>query len=99
MSDQSPLLVPMTVEALVVNDLVRAPKNLIETFMRTQMSYNSIQSSGNGQPFTNGNDANFTKTINVPPNNIPSPQYYNGVYLKWRLPKAFRSEEQTSELQ
>jgi hypothetical protein len=84
----------MTVEALVVNDLVRAPKNLIETFMRTDMSYNLIQFSGNGQPFTNGNDANFTKTINVPPNNIPSSQYYNGVYLKWRLPKAFTSGTQ-----
>lgn len=94
MSDQSPLLVPMTVEALVVNDSVRAPKNQIETFMRTQMSYNSIQSSGNGQPFTNGNDANFTKQINVPPNNVPSSQYYNGVYLKWRLPKAFTSGTQ-----
>jgi len=94
MSNQSPLLVPMTVEALVVNDLVRAPKNQIETFMRTQMSYNAIQSCGNGQPFTNGNDANFTKTINVPPNNIPSSQYYNGVYLKWRLPKAFTSGTQ-----
>jgi hypothetical protein len=94
MSDQSPLLVPMTVEALVVNDSVRAPKNQIETFMRTQMSYNNIQNGGNGQPFTNGNDANFTKTINVPPNNIPSSQYYNGVYLKWRLPKAFTSGTQ-----
>ncbi|MFZ1084368.1 MAG: hypothetical protein WAN35_05340 [Terracidiphilus sp.] len=91
MSDQSPLLVPMTVEALVVNDSVRAPKKQIDTFLRTQMSYNLIQSGRNGQPFTNGNDANFTKTINVPPNNVPSSQYYNGVYLKWRLPKAFTS--------
>ncbi|MGD0735325.1 MAG: IPT/TIG domain-containing protein [Terracidiphilus sp.] len=95
MSDQSPLLVPMTVEALVVNDSVRAP-NQIETFMRTQMSYNSIQTGGNGQPLTNGNDANFTQTVNVPPNNIPSSQYYNGVYLKWRLPKAFTSGTQNN---
>ena len=96
MSDQSPLLVPMTVEALVVNDLVRAPKNQIETFMRTQMSYNSIQNGGNGQPFTNGNDSNFTQQVNVPPNNVPSSQYYNGVYLKWRLPKAFTSGTQNN---
>jgi hypothetical protein len=94
MSDQSPLLVPMTVEALVVNDSVRAPKNQIETFMRTQMSYNSIQNGGNGQPFINGNDANFTQQVNVPPNNVPSSQYYNGVYLKWRLPKAFTNGTQ-----
>jgi hypothetical protein len=84
----------MTVEALVVNDSVRAPKNQIETFMRTQMSYNAIQNGGNGQPFINGNDANFTKQINVPPHNVSSSQYYNGVYLKWRLPKAFTSGTQ-----
>src|SRR5580700_5185931 len=89
-----PLLVPMTVEALVVNDAVRAPKNQFQTFLRTQMTYTFIQGMGNGQPFTNGNDTNFTKQVNVPPNNVPSSQYYNGVYLKWRLPKAFTSGTQ-----
>ena len=89
-----PLLVPMTVEALVVNDAVRAPKNQFQTFLRTQMTYTFIQGMGNGQPFTNGNDTNFTKQVNVPPHNVPSSQYYNGVYLKWRLPKAFTSGTQ-----
>lgn len=88
MSDQGPLLVPMIVEALVVNDHVRAPKNQIETFMRTQMNYNFIQNGGNGQPFISGNDPNFT--------NVAASDYYNGVYLKWRLPKAFTSGKQDS---
>ena len=96
MSDQSPLLVPMLVEALVVNDPVRGPKNMFETFMRTQMSYGLMQSGGNGQPFTKGNDANFTQQLNIPPNNVPSSQYYNGVYLKWRLPRAFTVGTQDS---
>src|SRR5438034_7591524 len=87
MSDQSPLLIPMILEALVVNDHVRAPKNKIETFFRTQMDYNSIYLCGNAQPFLSENDIAFTGPDDV--NGVTPSQYYNGVYLKWRLPKAF----------
>src|SRR5262249_35106549 len=90
MSDQSPLIVPLTVEALVVNDSFRTSTS---TFMRTQMIYNAMQLSANGQPdvTNNKNDTNFKlhSTSPVPPNNVPAGDFYNGVYLKWRLPSAF----------
>ncbi len=95
-SDQSPIIVPMKVEALVVNDYVRPARDQIVSFLRTQMAYNSIQGGGNGQPFFNGNQSNFTADPppKIPPNNVPAPQYYNGVYLKWRLPRALANGAQ-----
>jgi hypothetical protein len=95
MSDQSPLIVPMTVEALVVNDIFRTNGN---TFLRTQMEYNAMQYCANGQPGMNNNDTNFTlhSTSPVPPNNVPAGAFYNGVYLKWRLPQSFTHGVQDS---
>lgn len=94
MSDQSPIIVPMSVEALVVNDFVRPARSQIVSFLRTQMSYNAMQSGGNGQPFFSGNQTNFINNVNVPPNNVTSSAYYNGVYLKWRMPKALATGTQ-----
>jgi IPT/TIG domain len=89
MSDQSPLILPMTVEALVVNDILRTNRN--NSFVRNQMAYNAMQIGANAQPGIDNNDTNFTahSTVPVPPNNVPAGQFYNGVYLKWRLPRAF----------
>ena len=85
MSNSAPLLVPMTVEAFVVNDHVRTGG---KPFMRTPMMYASLGSPGNAQPrpTNNSNDPNFTGSSDV--NNIPPSEYYNGVYLKWRMPAA-----------
>ncbi|HYI10876.1 MAG TPA: hypothetical protein VEK57_17585 [Thermoanaerobaculia bacterium] len=79
MSEQSPLIVPMTVEAFVVNDQVRGG-----TFARAQMQYNPmILQLTSAQPGIGDNDTNFTQ----PGTNWSN--YYNGVYLKWRLPQFF----------
>lgn len=95
MSSQNPLIIPMTVEALVVNDVFRTNGN---SFVRNQMAYNALQQCGNGQPGINGNDSNFTASPGtlVPPNNVPAGKYYNGIYLKWRLPAAFTQGVQDS---
>ncbi|HEU4844805.1 MAG TPA: hypothetical protein VFT05_11115, partial [Burkholderiaceae bacterium] len=85
MSTPIPLLVPLTVEAFVVNDHVRLSG---KPFMRTQMSYNSLQQCANAQASFGGNDWAFTQASAVPPNNVSASSYYNGVYLKWRLPAA-----------
>lgn len=84
MSDYAPLLVPLMVEAFVANDHLRLSK----TFMRTQMQYNSLQQCANAQGSFSGNDGAFTQANVVPPNNVPASAYYNGVYLKWRMPAA-----------
>lgn len=86
MSDATPLIVPLMVEAFVVNDPVRLSGR---PFMRAQMQYNALQQCANGQATLNGNDSAFTRPNVVPPHNIPASDYYDGVYLKWRLPKAF----------
>lgn len=83
MSGSQPLLVPMTVEAFVVNDHVRLSGN---PFMRTQMEYGALHMCANAQASMSGNDPNFTSPDVV--HNVPSSQYYNGVYLKWRMPEA-----------
>jgi hypothetical protein len=93
MPDQSPLIVPMTVEAFVVNDPVRTGGN---TFLRVQMEYNAMQRALSGQPGLANNDRNFTSRGVVPPFDVPASDYYNGVYLKWRLPRAFTRGAQDS---
>lgn len=95
MSNQNPLIVPMTVEALVVNDVFRTNGN---TFVRNQMLYGAMSSCNNGQPLLSNNDTNFTlhSTVPVPPSQTPAGQYYNGVYLKWRLPESFTSGVQNN---
>ncbi|MDQ3934193.1 MAG: IPT/TIG domain-containing protein [Actinomycetota bacterium] len=92
MTDASPLIVPMVVEAFVANDWVRQGG----PFVRAQMQYNAMQRGTNGQPGLNDRDINFGKTNPVPPHTVPASDYYNGVYLKWRLPKAFTRGAQDS---
>lgn len=77
MSDQSPLIVPIVVEAFVVNDHTRRTGN----FYRAEMQYNSIQDLASGD--LGSTDLNF-----IDQTNPHWSQYYNGVYLKWRLPDA-----------
>jgi len=79
-----PLIVPLTVEALVVNDEVRKAS----PFVRTQMRYEKLEDAGNAQPRIHDRE-DFSREGPVPPLEIPASQYYNGVYLKWRLPNAF----------
>lgn len=92
MSDQSPLIVPLTVEALVVNDHVRLSGN---GFYRAQMPYNSMSSCSSGQSGFSDNDTNFTSSALLDSGIKPS-TYYNGVYLKWRMPEAFTHGAQDS---
>jgi hypothetical protein len=92
MTDAGPLVVPMVVEAFVVNDWVREGN----PFVRAQMQYGVLQRAGNAQPGLNDRDLNFGNTNPVPPHNVPASDYYNGVYLKWRLPKAFTRGKQDS---
>lgn len=88
MSNQNPLIIPMTVEALVVNDIFRTNGN---SFMRNQMQYGAMSNGNSGQPGINNNDTQFTSTPTHPvsPSQTPAGNYYNGVYLKWRLPESF----------
>lgn len=83
----------MIVEAFVVNDSVRLSGN---AFLRAQMQYNAMHQFASGQPVLSNNDGNFTSPAVVPPNNVHSSDYYNGVYLKWRLPYAYTHGEQHS---
>ncbi|MCZ8285507.1 MAG: hypothetical protein O9353_08605, partial [Bacteroidia bacterium] len=78
----------MTVEALVVNDIFRTNGN---SFMRNQMQYGAMSNGNSGQPGINNNDTQFTSTPTHPvsPSQTPAGNYYNGVYLKWRLPESF----------
>ncbi|EGF89405.1 cell surface receptor IPT/TIG domain-containing protein [Asticcacaulis biprosthecium C19] len=92
MSDQSPLIVPMIVEALVVNDQVRNNG----TFLRARMRYEELRACRNGQSGPASNDASFTGMGSVPPYNVAASDFHNGVYLKWRLPEAFTHGQQDS---
>lgn len=87
MSDDSPLVVPITVEALVVNDAVRVNGG----FFRADMLYSNLSGGGSVLPSaTNGGDPNFDlpgdDVVQAP--DVTAAQYYDGVYLKWRLPAA-----------
>jgi hypothetical protein len=81
-SEAGPLIVPLAVEALVVNDHVRGG----ESFVRAQMLYGGLAEGRNAQPGLNDADEAFCKDEEV--HGVPASQYYNGVYLKWRLPRA-----------
>ncbi|MGN6276693.1 MAG: hypothetical protein ACTHNP_12305 [Solirubrobacterales bacterium] len=82
MSDAGPLIVPLTVEALVVNKHVRGAVS----FLRAEMGYGQLMSGGNAQAGLNTADSQFNKEEEV--YGVPAPLYYDGVYLKWRLPRA-----------
>lgn len=81
MSDAGPLIVPVALEALVVNDHVRDP-----SFLRAPMAYGSLQMGGDAQPGMSGNEVAFGR--DEPVEGVPAAHYYDGVYLKWRLPRA-----------
>lgn len=86
MSVQSPLIVPLVVEAFAVNDKGRTA--LDKNFYRAEMQYDAIYDYDliNGLTLGNGaygaNDTSFFSDSS-------KSQYYDGVYLKWRLPDAF----------
>ena len=82
MSDQGPLIVPIVVEAFVVNDHLRAGGG--DVFYRAEMQYNSLRFP----PTASSKAATTSSTAR--------PRYYNGVYLKWRLPDAFTTGAQDS---
>ena len=83
MTGASPLIVPMTVEALVVNAHVRHLAVGQRTFMRSDMQYGNLSNYVSSQPSLGSED---TKFVGDSP---ADSAYYNGVYVKWRLPKAF----------
>src|SRR3954468_22562778 len=71
---------------MVVNDHLRLGPR---PFVRAQMQYNPMRHAGNGRPGPGDSDSNFISSAAVPPNDVPASDFYNGVYLKWRLPRAF----------
>ncbi|MCI5210126.1 MAG: hypothetical protein D3910_15325 [Candidatus Electrothrix sp. ATG2] len=91
----NPLIVPMTVEAFVVNDEIRTTD---DAFLRTPMLYEDLARMGNAQPGQSDNDISFSQGGSTQRNGktITNSDYYNGVYLKWRLPKAFTTGAQDS---
>ncbi|MCW3055599.1 MAG: hypothetical protein JWN14_4769, partial [Chthonomonadales bacterium] len=77
MSDPRPLIVPIVVEAFVVNDHTRR----LGSYYRADMQYHDLATplnGGLGQTDTHFNDQTDPHYS----------RYYNGVYLKWRLPDA-----------
>src|SRR5262245_21635826 len=86
MSEQSPLIVPIVVEAFVVNDRVRTAPD--KNFYRAEMQYDEIYRN---DPFTGWVPGNGTYGNNDTSffSDSSKSQYYDGVYLKWRLPDAF----------
>lgn len=77
MADQSPIIVPLVVEALVVNDSVRTGR---QQFIRGTMQYGALRMGGRELPFQTDTDFDQPGEANS--------AFYNGVYLKWRLPDA-----------
>src|SRR5882724_630346 len=91
MTDQSPLIVPIAVEAMLANDESRSSPdaNSNITFWRTTMDYPGLRTCHSAEPSgSTGNDPNFDQTGQQGPNDWST--FYNGVYLKWRLPDALR---------
>ncbi len=87
MTDQSPLIVPLVVEAFVANDVVRTGDNL---FLRAAMQYQNFLYADSAEPGPTDSDGAFIGQ------SAADSQYYNGVYLKWRLPAAFTTGTQDS---
>jgi hypothetical protein len=80
-SEEGPLVVAIAVEALVVNDATRHGQHGVHAWMRSQMNYNALHNGGNGAA-RQVSDARFTSEEPA------ASAFYNGVYLKWRLPPA-----------
>jgi hypothetical protein len=93
MSDASPLIVPIEVEALVVGDPVRDGG-----FQRWTYEYRELAEFASAEPAPFGAvDADFTAAGGtVIEGNVTASEYYNGIYLKWRLPAALRRGKQES---
>ncbi len=75
MADQSPLIVPMTVEAFVVNNPDGNPTSYVNSEMDYALMLDELVDAQDG--------------ISSPGTPEGNPSFYNGVYLKWRLPAAF----------
>jgi hypothetical protein len=86
MSDSSPLVVPIEVEALVVNDDVRG-----DAFQRWTYSYRALGLFASAEPAPFDTDTLFTAQAGtIVTGDVTVSEYYNGVYLKWRVPDALR---------
>src|SRR5689334_699551 len=100
MADSGPLIVPITVEALVVNDDVRTVQGN-DAFVRAQMDYSGAFQTGemdNAEPPPFTTDADFTaQPGSKTGNGIDVSTYYDGVYLKWRLPDALTTGAQDNQ--
>jgi len=90
MTDQSPLLVPMMVEALVVNSQNRPGG----PFLRMRMDYGVLNEMASAEPtpLSLNADTQFTDATSEGGQSLDP--YYDGVYLKWRMPDAFRHGRQ-----
>jgi hypothetical protein len=93
MTDVSPLIVPIDVEALVVNDAVRG-----DAFQRWSYNYRELELNGSAEPPPFGAvDAQFTAQAGtIVQGSTTVSEYYNGNYVKWRLPAALRRGAQDS---
>ncbi|HET7121657.1 MAG TPA: IPT/TIG domain-containing protein [Solirubrobacterales bacterium] len=89
MTDAGFLIAPLEVEALVVNDEFRLNQ---APFIRAQMEYETLGQGQNAQPGLDDRDTRFE--TEEPHKGISAADFYNGVYLKWRLPRALTHGEQ-----
>jgi len=80
MSEQTPLIVPMTVEAFVVNSYTGLPE-----YVSNGMNY-----------FGMINELTSAQQGLMSPQSPENPAPFYGVYLKWRLPAAFTNGVQDS---
>ncbi|MFI6769266.1 hypothetical protein [Streptomyces sp. NPDC050355] len=85
------LIVPVNVDALVVNQSVRQRDG--QGFRRWRPNYNLLRHNKTPEPspFTNEQHWNSTGTDDTPY------KKYDGVYVRWELPEALRHGESRSE--
>ena len=80
MIPDSPLIVPITVEALAVNEINRIPSHDIDyTWNLEQINYGLLQNA----------NAIWPPVPNTEISTSTNPSFYDGIYVKWRLPAAF----------
>lgn len=84
MSDPGPLIVPMQVDAWVLNPWTITSNALTRSSVRAQMAYGNLAAGGDPSPPPfHADDSNF---VREPAN--------HGVYVMWTLPKALRHATQ-----
>jgi len=83
MNEHDPLLVPLQLHALVVNEKVRKSQN----FRRWQMNYSNLDRLNNPEPKPfDGGQTDFSASANN-----------EGIYLMWTLPEALRHGVENKE--